>query len=195
MSGWLLIAGLMGYAFGCIPFSHLIARRHGVADLRTVGDRNPGYWNARQRLGTRSSLPILVLDASKGAAGAAAGLMIAGIWGGVVGWTAAIVGHMFPATMRFRGGRGILCLAGGALVMVPLACLVAALALLVIRWRWDFARGIQAAMITAPFAIWIIYGAGIELFATVALLVLIGARSALADRALKRAGIDKHHPD
>jgi hypothetical protein len=68
-------------------------------------------------------------------------------------------------------------------------------ALVIVRWRWDFARGIQAAMIIAPFATWIIYGAGIELFAIVALLVLIGARSGLADVALKRAGIDKRHPE
>ena len=42
---------------------------------------------------------------------------------------------------------------------------------------------------------WVIYGAGIELFAIVALLVVISARSGLADLALKRAGIDKHQPD
>lgn len=191
----LVIAGFVGYACGCIPFANLVARRHGVADLRSVGDRNPGYWNARQRLGSRSALPVLVLDGAKGVAGAAAGLMIAGIWGGVIGWTAAIVGHMFPLTMRFRGGRGILCFAGGAIVMAPLACAVAIVALLIVRWRWDFARGIQVALIAAPFATWIIYGAGVELFATVALLVLISARSGLADRALKRAGIDKHYAD
>ena len=190
-----VLSGLVGYACGCIPFANLVARRHGVEDLRSVGDRNPGYWNARRRLGIRSALPVLALDGAKGVAGAAAGLMIAGLWGGVIGWTAAIVGHMFPVTMRFRGGRGILCFAGGALVMVPLASAVAIVALLIVRWRWDFARGIQAAMITAPFATWIIYGAGIELFVTVALLVLIGTRSGLADLALKRAGIDKHQPD
>ena len=190
-----VVTALVGYACGCIPFANLIARRHGVADLRSVGDRNPGYWNARQRLGIRSAVPVLLLDGAKGAAGAAAGLMIAGIWGGVIGWTAAIVGHMFPVTMGFRGGRGILCFAGGAIVMVPLACAVAIVALLIVRWRWDFARGIQVAMIAAPFATWIIYGAGVELFATVALLLVIGARSGLADLALKRAGIDKNQPD
>ena len=63
------------------------------------------------------------------------------------------------------------------------------------RWRFDFARGIQACLIVAPFAVWIIYGAHIELYATVGLLTFVGLRSALADRALKRAGIDKNNPD
>ena len=98
-------------------------------------------------------------------------------------------------TMRFRGGRGVLCLAGGALVLVPLACIPAAITLLLVRWRFDFARGIQACLIVAPFAVWIIYGAHIELYATVGLLTFVGLRSALADRALKRAGIDKNNPD
>ena len=94
--------------------------------------------------------------------------------------------------MRFRGGRSVLCLVGGALVLVPLACIPAAAALLLVRWRWDFARGAQTALIVAPFAVWVIYGAGPELYATVGLLTVIGVRSALADRALKRAGIDKN---
>ena len=119
--------------------------------------------------------------------------MLAGVWGGIVAWLAVVIGHMFPVTMRFRGGRSVLCLVGGALVLVPLACIPAAIALVLVRWRWDFARGAQAALIVAPFAVWIIYGAGPELFAIVGLLSVVGVRSALADRALKRAGIDKNN--
>ena len=80
-------------------------------------------------------------------------------------------------------------------MLVPLACIPAAITLLLVRWRFDFARGIQACLIVAPFAVWIIYGAHIELYATVGLLTFVGLRSALADRALKRAGIDKNNPD
>jgi glycerol-3-phosphate acyltransferase PlsY len=191
----LVIAAVVGYLFGCIPFANLIARRHGVDDLRAVGDRNPGYWNARGRIGIRSSIPILLLDAAKAAAAVGVGMLLAGVEGGVVAWAAVVVGHMFPATMRFRGGRGVLCLAGGALVLVPLACIPAAITLLLVRWRFDFARGIQACLIVAPFAIWIIYGVGLELYATVGLLTFVGLRSGLADHALKRAGIDKNNPD
>lgn len=186
-----IAVAIAGYLIGCIPFANLIARRHGVGDLRDVGDRNPGYWNARDRIGVRESVPILLLDAAKGAAAAAIGLVAAGTWGGVIAWTAVILGHMFPVTQRFRGGRSVLCLVGGALVMVPLACIPAAIALLLVRWRRGFALGAQVALIVGPFAVWIIYGAGVELFATVALLCLVGLRSFTADRALRRAGIDK----
>lgn len=191
MTLYYVIAGVVGYALGCLSFANLIARRHGVNDLRTVGDRNPGYWNARGSIGVRASVPILLLDAAKAAVAVGIGILLAGVWGGIIAWAAVVLGHMFPVTMRFRGGRSVLCLVGGAMVLVPLACIPAAIALLLVRWRWDFARGAQAALISAPFAVWVIYGAGAELFATVALLCLIGVRSALADRALKRAGIDK----
>ena len=195
MNWEIAIAVVVGYLLGCIPFANLIARRNGIDDLRDVGDRNPGYWNARGRIGIRSSIPILLLDAAKAAAAVGVGMLLAGVEGGVVAWAAVIMGHMFPVTMRFRGGRGVLCLAGGALVLVPLACIPAAITLLLVLWRFDFARGIQACLIVAPFAVWIIYGAHIELYATVGLLTFVGLRSALADRALKRAGIDKNNPD
>ena len=187
-------AAVVGYLIGCIPVANLVARRHGVDDLRDVGDRNPGYWNARDRIGIRQSVPILLLDTAKGALATGIGLAVGGVWGGIIAWAAVILGHMAPATQRFRGGRGVLCLVGGGLALVPLACIPAAIALLAVRWRWGFARGAQAALVVAPFAVWIIYGAGAELFATVGLLCLIGARAATADRALKRAGIDKPSP-
>ena len=40
-----------GYLLGSLPFALVVARRHGVPDLRQVGDRNPGYWNACELLG------------------------------------------------------------------------------------------------------------------------------------------------
>ncbi len=192
---WLAAALAMGYAFGCIPVANLVARRHGIADLRAVGDLNPGYWNARALLGSRAALPILLLDAAKGAAGAGFGYAVAGLEGAILGWIGAVLGHMFPATMGFRGGRSLLCLAGGAIVIVPLAAVVGAVVLLAVRWRFGFARGIQICLTVTPFAIWYLYGAGLQLAGAVGLLLFIGVRAFLADRALARAGIAKHQDE
>jgi glycerol-3-phosphate acyltransferase PlsY len=71
-------AAIIGYALGCISFANLVARRKGVEDLREVGDRNPGYWNARERLGVKGAVPILLLDAAKGGVAVGAGLALAG---------------------------------------------------------------------------------------------------------------------
>jgi glycerol-3-phosphate acyltransferase PlsY len=56
-----------GYVLGSVPVADLVARRRGAADLRTVGDRNPGYWNAKESLGRRAAVPVFVGDVAKGA--------------------------------------------------------------------------------------------------------------------------------
>ena len=96
-----LVTSLVGYLIGSIPVAGLVARRRGVADLREVGDRNPGYWNAREMLGRRAALPIFAGDVAKGVAatafGAAVGAALAspGVWGlAYVGAGAAMVGHV-----------------------------------------------------------------------------------------------------
>ena len=65
-----------GYLLGSIPTAVIVGRRRHV-DLRAVGDRNPGWWNAKEELGRRAALPVLVVDVAKGAAGAAIGRAVA----------------------------------------------------------------------------------------------------------------------
>jgi glycerol-3-phosphate acyltransferase PlsY len=185
------LAALAGYLLGSLPLANLVARAHGVGDLRAVGDRNPGYWNAREQLGRRASVPIFVLDTAKGAAAAAAGLALGGWDAGAAAWAGALVGHAFPVFAGFRGGRSVLCFVGGGLVLVPEAALVAvAVCAAISAWK-GFARGAQAGLTAAPFAAWAIYGPGRELAVIVILLCAIGVRALLADRALRRAGVGK----
>ncbi|MCB0967191.1 MAG: glycerol-3-phosphate acyltransferase [Ilumatobacter sp.] len=117
----LLVAAAAGYLIGCIPVARTVARRHGVDDLRTVGDRNPGAWNTMELLGGRAALPVFVGDTAKGAIAAAAGLAAApGVW-----WApyatggAAMAGHAFPVTDGCRGGRSVLAFVGVGLVAAP----------------------------------------------------------------------------
>jgi glycerol-3-phosphate acyltransferase PlsY len=187
----LALAALLGYLVGSLPLANAVARRVGLRDLRTVGDRNPGYWNAREHLSRRASALVFALDTAKGAAGAGIGLALGGWDAGAAGWAGALVGHAFPVFARFRGGRSVLCFVGGGLVLVPLPALVAVAACaLVTAWR-GFARGAQVGLTVAPFAVWALEGAGKELAVTVALLVAIGLRALVADRTLRRAGIAK----
>jgi acyl phosphate:glycerol-3-phosphate acyltransferase len=182
---------ILGYLIGSLPLANAVARRAGLPDLRAVGDRNPGYWNARAHLGRRASALVFALDTAKGAVAAGAGLALGGWEVGAAAWAGALVGHAFPVFARFRGGRSVLCFVGGGLVLVPLAALVAVAACaLVTAWR-GFARGAQVGLTVTPFAVWAIDGAGHELAVTVGLLVAIGVRALVADRALRRAGIAK----
>jgi glycerol-3-phosphate acyltransferase PlsY len=123
-----IVAG--GYLIGCTPVAATIARRHGIDDLRRIGDHNPGYWNARTLLGTRAARPILVGDTFKGVGGALIGLVVATLaegpwWWVPLGGGAAMVGHAFPVTAGFRGGRSVLAFVGTVLVSAPVAAAIA----------------------------------------------------------------------
>ena len=121
-------AVVVAYLLGSIPAAVLVARRRDV-DIRAVGDRTPGYWNARETLGFRAALPVLGVDALKGAAAAWLGMgaqaLVDGRW-----WIpylaalAAMVGHAWPVFANFRGGRCVLTFIGASIAINPIESLV-----------------------------------------------------------------------
>lgn len=117
-----------GYLLGSIPTAVIVGHRRHV-DPRAVGDRNPGWWNARQQFGRRAALPVLVVDVAKGAAAAAIGRTLGPAgrwWPGYAAAGAAMVGHAWPLFAGFRGGRSVATFAGAAAVLSPLAAAGAA---------------------------------------------------------------------
>lgn len=126
----LAATAVAGHLVGSLPVANTVARRHGIDDLRTVGDHNPGYWNARETLGVPAAAPILVGDTAKGVIGAAIGAII-GRHGGrpwawaTLGGGAAMVGHAFPVGSGLRGGRSVLALVGTSMVAAPRAAAIA----------------------------------------------------------------------
>jgi glycerol-3-phosphate acyltransferase PlsY len=180
------LAAIIGYLLGSIPVALLVGRRHGV-DLREVGDRNPGAWNAMEQLGTRAALPVFAGDALKGVAAGLIGRAladdaIAGAYAGVAG---AMLGHALPLFAGFRGGKSIMTFAGGGFTLSPLAA-VAALAacLLVTAATRSFAWGARAGVFAFPL-IQLAFDPPGRVLATGALMTFIGIRFA-TDRLLTR---------
>ncbi len=174
-----VVTALVGYLVGSIPVANLVARRHGVGDLRDVGDRNPGYWNAKIALGRRDALPVFAGDVAKGAVAALVGVALAppGVWGmAYVGAGAAMVGHAFPLFAGFRGGRSVLTFVGGALVFAPASAAVAIAALLVV-WALtrSFAVAARVGIVAFPLAQLVIDGP-YRTAATGVLMTFIGVR-------------------
>ena len=130
-----------GYLVGSIPVARLLAGR----DLRVVGDRNPGYWNAKEQLGRRAAVPVFAGDLAKGAIAAAIGVLVAAPgqwWVGYVGGAASMIGHAWPLFDHFRGGRSVLAFAGTVAVVAPLSTAIAVAALLV---AWMISRSFAVA--------------------------------------------------
>lgn len=126
----LLVIG--AYLLGSIPTGLLVGKLHGV-DLRQHGSNNIGATNAGRVLGRRIGLLVFALDACKGLGPAFLGQQGAASFGttpalaGLAAGVAAIVGHMFPLYLRFRGGKGVATAAGVFLGLVPLPASIALL--------------------------------------------------------------------
>ena len=174
------VAGaLAGYLLGSIPVSLLVARAHGV-DLREVGDRNPGAWNALEHLGPRRAAPAFLGDGAKALAAGLIGLILGGYWVAFAAVAAAMVGHAFPVFASFRGGKAVMCFVGGGFALSPLAALMAlGLCLGVTAIARSFAWGARAGVFAFP-AIQLAVDPVERVAATGALMCVIGALFGLA---------------
>jgi glycerol-3-phosphate acyltransferase PlsY len=174
---------VIGYLVGSIPVANLVAARRARLDLRDVGDRNPGYWNARETLGRRAAIPVFVGDVAKGVIAALVGLALEapGVWGlPYVGTGAAMVGHAFPVFAGFRGGRSVLTFTGGAAVCAPLPfAITIALLLVAFLIRRSFAFAARVGFIGFPFVQLVVEGP-YRTAATGVLMTFIGLRFAAA---------------
>jgi glycerol-3-phosphate acyltransferase PlsY len=189
-----VIVVVVGFLLGSIPVANLVAERRAAVDLRAVGDRNPGFWNARETLGRAAALPIFVGDVGKGAAAAGAGMLLAddGVWGlPYVGGGAAMVGHAFPVFAGFIGGRSILTFVGTVAVATPIATAISiGILLVVFALTRSFAWAARVGIVALPFVQLVVDGP-YRTAATGVLMSFIGVRfgqAALADRRRSSPG-------
>lgn len=121
---WFVLLG--SYLLGSIPFSFLVARFWGVADVRTVGSGNVGASNVMRAAGRVAGVVAFGLDAGKGAAASALALAFAPLPPRpALAAVGAVLGHMYPVWLGFRGGKGVATGAGAFLPLVPLATVTA----------------------------------------------------------------------
>jgi len=112
---------LLGYAIGSIPFALLLARLTG-ADLRRVGSGNLGAANVMRAAGLKAGLIVAILDVAKGAASVLIAERLASQPAApALAGFAAIVGHIYPLWLRFRGGKGVATACGVFSVLTPAA--------------------------------------------------------------------------
>lgn len=172
------VPAVTGYLLGSIPTAVIVGMRRQV-DLRAVGDRNPGWWNARQELGREAALPVLLVDIAKGMAAAALGRAVARPgewWPAHVGAAGAMVGHAWPVFAHFRGGRSVATLGGAAGALSPVSTAAAVLAgAVAARATSSAERGIQIGYAAFPVAQIVVDGPR-RTAATGALMSLVGLR-------------------
>ncbi|PRQ05943.1 glycerol-3-phosphate 1-O-acyltransferase PlsY [Enhygromyxa salina] len=154
----LLIWMLAAYLIAGIPVGLVVGRARGI-DLREVGSGNIGATNAVRAMGKAWGLLVFALDVAKAGLPVAAALHHFGPTPGgpskvALVALAAILGHVFPIYLRFRGGKGVACAFGVFLVLAPKAALVSVLVYAQTLWltRISAVGSLTAALVIVVVA-------------------------------------------
>lgn len=120
-----LVAAVLGYLIGAIPFGLIIGKRLKGIDVREYGSGSIGFTNSLRTMGLAPALLVAVLDISKGAAAVlfAGYLFEGGQLARATAGAGAVVGHVWPVYVGFKGGRGVATGFGALLALVPPAAL------------------------------------------------------------------------
>lgn len=175
---------ITAYFIGSIPFAVLLAKRWGAQDLRLVGSGNVGATNVLRAYGIAPGVIVALLDMTKGAVSvvlarhldeAAAAPAAAGV--------AAVIGHVCPVWLGFRGGKGVATACGVFSILAPLAAVVAFGIFVFSVWLTRYVSvGSVAASATLPPMAYVTGDRGPVLTAAfaIAVLIIIRHRSNLA---------------
>ena len=150
------VALILGYLFGSIPFGLLFTRFAGTADIRTVGSGNIGATNVLRTGHKGLAAATLVGDMLKGTVVV---LIAATLWGrdaSLVAAFGAVLGHVFPVWLSFKGGKGVATYIGVLLALSWPAVLMFAVA-----WaataaltRYSSLAGLLASAAAVAFIWW-----------------------------------------
>jgi acyl phosphate:glycerol-3-phosphate acyltransferase len=155
-----LVVGL-AYLLGAVPFGYLLTRLAGRGDIRRSGSGNIGATNVMRLLGWRLALPVLLLDAAKGAAAVLLARALAPdpVALQLAAGFAAMAGHSFPVFLGFKGGKGVATALG---VLIPLGVSVALAAVLLFAAVVAATRYVSLGSITGalvlPLLFWLLPG-------------------------------------
>jgi glycerol-3-phosphate acyltransferase PlsY len=147
----MLFALALGYLLGSIPFGLLLTRVAGKGDLREIGSGNIGATNVL-RTGSRPLAALtLLLDCLKATAAILLAQRLFGPETGLFAAAGAMIGHLYPVWLKFRGGKGAATFFGVLIALMPVAAAVYAAVwiLLLLTIRISSVAGMGAA-ISAP---------------------------------------------
>jgi glycerol-3-phosphate acyltransferase PlsY len=148
-----IIAAVIGYLLGSIPFGLLLTKAAGMGDIRAMGSGNIGATNVLRTGNKWLALATLLLDAGKGALAVFAAREIAPDAMPIAA-ASAFFGHLYPMWLNFRGGKGVAVFLGIALAIdLWLGLLCCAIWLLVgVMFRYSSVAALAAATIAPIYA-------------------------------------------
>lgn len=149
---WLLIP--LAYLLGSIPFGYLVVKERAGIDVRSVGSGNVGATNVLRAAGKLPAVGVLLMDMGKGCfpvligrvLGASAEILAAVAF-------AAVLGHVFPVFLKFRGGKGVATALGAFIALAPIAT-VSAAAVFIVLVVWKRYVSLGSVVAVGTFPVW-----------------------------------------
>lgn len=149
---WLLIP--IAYCLGAIPFGYLIVKERTGVDVRSVGSGNVGATNVLRVAGKLPATSVLLMDMAKGCFPVLIGRVMGAppeILATIA--FAAVLGHVFPVFLEFRGGKGVATALGAFIALAPIATMTsAAVFIALVLWKRYVSLGSVVGV--GSFPIW-----------------------------------------
>jgi glycerol-3-phosphate acyltransferase PlsY len=102
-----ILAAVLGYLCGSIPFGLLLTRAAGLGDIRSIGSGNIGATNVLRTGNKGLAVATALLDGAKGAVPVLIAQQLWGLEPALLAAIGAFLGHVFPVWLRFKGGKGV----------------------------------------------------------------------------------------
>src|SRR6478735_7155001 len=175
---FLVVAFLLGYLLGSIPFGLVLTRLAGTKDLRSIGSGSIGATNVLRTGSKPLAVGTLLGDALKGTVA----VVLMGYYGGpnaaMLAALGAFLGHLFPVWLKFRGGKGVATYIGVLIGLFWPAAIVFCVMWLAVAFatRYSSLAALVAAFITPLFLWWFGHPALASLFVVMTLLMFYAHR-------------------
>jgi glycerol-3-phosphate acyltransferase PlsY len=169
----IIIAFIVGYAFGSIPFGLLLTKFSGAGDIRSVGSGNIGATNVLRTGRKGLAAGTLLGDMLKGTAA----VLLMRWWGGadagLIAALGAVLGHVFPVWLGFKGGKGVATFIGVLLAVSWIAAAIFGVVWGLVAWttRYSSLSGLIASALTPVVLAFLVGGKAALLFAALAALI------------------------
>jgi len=169
-----IITAIAAYILGSIPFGLVMAKLFGLGDIREIGSGNIGATNVLRTGNKPAAFLTLVLDAGKGAI---AVLIARALFGeGAAGFAGlfAVLGHLFPLFLKFKGGKGVATFLGTLLALSFPAGLAACATwlMMAVFFRISSLSAIMAALLAPVFTFYFYHMHGAILVAVLSAVVI-----------------------
>ena len=199
--GSTVLAIVIGYLLGSIPSAYIAGRLVKGADIRRLGGGNVGAVNVMREIGTAAGFTVLFVDMAKGLAAVliAQWLGLSLILVFIVG-LAAVVGHIWPVWLGFKGGKGAATAMGVLLALVPVQFAISfAVMVIVVLLTSNMSLAVGIGLALLPLFIWlfggeislIIYSLALPLFC--GLVSITRLKTAVAGVSRKNLIIDRDY--